>query len=237
VLLSVFHNRRWDGDFLTVRRLVEAGELGRVLRFESRFERWRPEVTSEKWRERADPDEGGGVLLDLGSHLVDQALVLFGPPLSVYAEVNCRRPGAVVDDDVFIALIHPGGVISHLWASAVTARVGPRFRVLGDRAGYVVYGMDVQEEAMAAGESPDRAGWGQAGPERWGTLGAGDEANARAVPTEAGDYRRFYQAMVVALTEGGAPPVLPGEAILGLEVLDAARQSAAGGEVVPFPPR
>src|SRR4051812_42646215 len=98
VMLTVFHNRRWDGDFLTARRLIEAGELGRVLRFESRFERWRPEIKAG-WRELPDPDEAGGVLFDLGSHLVDQALQLFGPVRRLHAEVDCRRPGARVDDD------------------------------------------------------------------------------------------------------------------------------------------
>jgi len=230
LLLSVFQNRRWDGDFLTVRRLVEEGALGQVLRFESRFERWRPEPRLDAWREQADPAEGGGLLLDLGSHLVDQALVLFGPPDSVYAEVTRRRAGATVDDDTFIALTHRGGVVSHVWASATAARPGPRFRVLGDRSGYVVYGMDVQEGALQGGSLPGSAGWGQVPVSQWGTLGVGDDA--APVPTEPGDYRRFYHGIVASLTEGGPPPVLPGEAVTGLEVLDAARRSAAHGQVV-----
>ncbi len=234
-LLSVFHNRRWDGDFLTVRRLVDDGALGRVHRFESRFERWRPRVDAERWRERADPDEGGGVLLDLGSHLVDQALVLFGPVQSVYAEVNVRRPGAAVDDDVFLALSHVGGEISHLWAGALVAAPGPRFRVLGDRAGYVVHGMDVQEAALVAGIRPGGAAWGEAPAEQWGILGAAD--HFQPVATEPGDYGRFYNGVVAALTTGAPPPVLPSEAISVLEVLDAARLSARAGQVVHLAPR
>jgi predicted dehydrogenase len=232
LLLTVFQNRRWDGDFLTVRRLIDEGVLGRVLRLESRYERWRPDVVAGRWRERADPDEGGGLLLDLGSHLVDQAITLFGPPRSVFAEVGRRRAGAAVDDDAFLALEHPGGVISHLWACAVVARPGPRFRVLGDRAGYEVYGMDVQEAALAAGDrpGPGSPSWGQAPPERWGTVGVGDDI--RPAPTEPGDYGAFYRALVPALTEGAPPPVLPSEAVLALEVLDAARQSATTGQVV-----
>jgi predicted dehydrogenase len=230
LLLSVFQNRRWDGDFLTVRHLVDRGALGQVLRFESRFERWRPEVSAGRWRESGDPEEGGGVLLDLGSHLVDQALVLLGPVESVYAEVTRRRAAALVDDDAFIALAHRSGAISHLWASAVVPRPGPRFRVSGDRAGYVVFGMDVQEAALNAGRSPAGAEWGRAPASRWGTVGAGHDGEP--VPTEPGDYRRFYQGMAASLIEGTPPPVRPSEAILGLEVLDGARQSAAEGRVV-----
>ncbi len=235
VVLSVFQNRRWDGDFLTVCRLRDAGVFGQVLRFESRFERWRPQVSADRWRERADPEEGGGLLLDLGSHLVDQALFLFGTPTSVYAELKARRPGAAVDDDVFISLTHPGGVISHLWASAVAARPGPRFRVQGDRAGYVAYGMDVQEMALAAGERPGGEDWGRVPEARWGTLGAGDEVHP--VPSEKGDYCRFYQGMVAALTEGGPPPVPPSEALGCLEILDAARLAAATGQIAHLQPR
>jgi len=152
-LLTVFQNRRWDGDFLTLRQLITAGDLGTVLRFESRFERWRPQV-SNGWRERADPDEIGGLLFDLGSHLVDQALVLFGPATHVYAEVNVQRAGAGVDDDSFIALTHAGGVRSHLWMSATAAQVGPRFRVLGYRAAFVKYGLDPQEAELRTGARP-----------------------------------------------------------------------------------
>jgi scyllo-inositol 2-dehydrogenase (NADP+) len=225
LLLSVFHNRRWDGDFLTVRRLVAAGALGRVWRFESRYERWRPERRPEAWRERGDPQEGGGLLADLGSHLVDQAVVLFGPPVSVYAEVACRRPGAVVDDDTFVALEHAGGTTSHLWASSVTARSGPRFRVLGSAGGYVIEGMDPQEEALLAGAVPGSAGWGTSPESRWGTIGAGDDV--APVPTEPGNYGRFYEGIVAALRNGAPPPVAPADALLTLEVIDAARRSAA----------
>ncbi|HTJ74757.1 MAG TPA: Gfo/Idh/MocA family oxidoreductase [Acidimicrobiales bacterium] len=225
LLLSVFHNRRWDGDFLTVRRLVAAGALGRVWRFESRYERWRPERRPEAWRERSGPQEGGGLLADLGSHLVDQAVVLFGPPVSVYAEMACRRPGAVVDDDTFVALEHADGTTSHLWASSVTARKGPRFRVLGSAGGYVVEGMDPQEEALLAGALPGSAGWGRSPESRWGTIGAGDDV--APVPTEPGNYGRFYEGIVAALRHGAPPPVAPADALLTLEVIDAARRSAA----------
>lgn len=234
LFLTVFHNRRWDGDFLTLRRLVDAGALGDVWRFESRFERWRPQRAADAWRERADPAEGGGILLDLGSHLIDQALVLLGPPVSVYAELARRRPGAEVDDDVFVAVEHAGGAWSHLWASSVAARPGPRFRVLGSEAGYVVGGMDVQEEALKGGELPGGSGWGEAPRSRWGTAGAGDVVEP--VPTEGGDYGRFYQGVVAAMRNGAPPPVAPLDAVRTLEVIDAARRSAGSGRTVTLAP-
>jgi predicted dehydrogenase len=221
VLLTVFQNRRWDGDFLTVCRLLEQGSLGRVLRFESRFERWRPQVGSG-WRERGEPEEGGGVLLDLGSHLVDQALQVFGPARDVYGELDLRRPGAKVEDDAFVALTHESGVRSHLWMSAVAAQPGPRFRVLGDRAAYVKYGLDVQEEALRAGRRPDEPGWGAEPEARWGVIGTG--AEAERVPTEPGAYQRFYEGLAAALRDGTPPPVDPADAVAALEVIDAARR-------------
>jgi predicted dehydrogenase len=230
LFLSVFQNRRWDGDFLTVRRLVESGDLGDVWRFESRYERWRPERRPGAWRERADPEDGGGLLVDLGSHLIDQAVLLFGPPVSVYAELHRRREGAQVDDDTFVALQHAGGAASHLWASAVVARPGPRFRVLGSDAGYAVWGMDPQEQALHDGGVPGTPGWGASPPERWGSMGAGEELTA--VPTEPGDYRRFYEGVAAALHEGSPPPVAPADAVGTLSVIDAARRSAALGRPV-----
>ncbi|HEV1996635.1 MAG TPA: Gfo/Idh/MocA family oxidoreductase, partial [Candidatus Dormibacteraeota bacterium] len=129
--LSVFHNRRWDGETLTARKLLDEGLLGTPQRLESRFERWRPQPNAAAWRESTPPEGGGGILLDLGSHLVDQAMFLFGRPRSVYAEVEQRRPGNAAEDDVFIALEHAGGVRSHLWSSAVAAHLGPSLRLLG----------------------------------------------------------------------------------------------------------
>jgi predicted dehydrogenase len=233
LFLSVFHNRRWDGDFLTVRRLIGAGELGEVWRVESRYERWRPDRKPDAWRERADPEDAGGLLADLGTHLIDQAIVLFGPPVSVYAELHRRRAGAEVDDDTFVALQHPGGATSHLWASSVASRSGPRFRVLGSTAGYVVWGMDPQERALHAGQSPGHAGWGESPPGRWGMIGAGDD-DVAPVPTEIGNYGRFYEGVVAAMRHGHPPPVAPADALATLEVIAAARRSAALVRPVPW---
>lgn len=223
VMLTVFQNRRWDGDFLTVLGLLEEGALGDVARFESRFERWRPDL-SGGWRESGDPQDAGGLLNDLGSHLVDQALVLFGPVAQVYAELDSRRVGAQTDDDSFVALRHESGVRSHLWVSAVAAQLGPRFRVLGRRAAYVKYGLDVQEELLQAGRRPDDPLWGREPEDRWGLLGAGDEL--RRIPTVPGAYQRFYEGVALALREGAPPPVDPDGVVAGLKVLDAARESA-----------
>ncbi|MGW1326612.1 Gfo/Idh/MocA family protein [Streptomyces antibioticus] len=233
LLLSVFQNRRWDNDFLTLRRLVADGELGDVWRFESRFERWRPQPKGG-WRESGDPAEIGGLLYDLGSHLVDQALVLFGPAASVYAEADVRRPGAQTDDDTFIALTHTSGVRSHLYASATTAQLGPRFRVLGSKAGFVKYGLDPQEAALREGGRPG-PGWGTEPDELWGRLGAGESpltGGGTPVRTLPGDYPAYYAAVAKALIDGGPNPVPAVEAAAALDVLEAARRSARDGVVV-----
>lgn len=228
LFLTVFQNRRWDGDFLTLRRLLAGGALGEVHRFESRFERWRPEPKGG-WRERGDPAEAGGVLYDLGSHLADQALVLFGPARQVYAEVARRREGVEADDDACVALTHASGVRSHLWVSLVAADYGPRMRVLGSRGAYVKHGLDVQEAALRAGGRPG-PGWGEEAPEQWGRIGA-DEAWL-PIPTEPGAYPAFYAAVAAALRDGGPLPVDPMDAVATLEVLEAARRSSAEGVVI-----
>jgi scyllo-inositol 2-dehydrogenase (NADP+) len=218
LMLAVFHNRRWDGDMLTVRRLLSEGVLGEVHRFESRFERWRPEVRAEAWRERDAPEEAGGVLFDLGSHLIDQALVLFGPMESVYAEVDRRRPGARVHDDVFVALEHRSGVRSHLWASQVAAQPGARMRVLGSDNAYVKWGLDVQETALRAGDVPGGPDWGREPPEAWGTLGV--EGHTRPLETERGDWPSFYRGVAASLRDGSPPPVTAADSVAVLDVIE-----------------
>jgi predicted dehydrogenase len=263
VVAGVFHNRRWDGDFLTVKRLVSEGSLGEPVRLESRFDRWRPEVDVSKWREGGAPEEAGGLLFDLGPHLIDQALDLLGPARSVYAEVRALRPGAEVDDDVFLGLEHASGMRSQLWATMLAAQPGPRLRVLGSRAAYVKWGLDVQEEALRAGARPGDPGFGEEPPEAWGLLGT--EEDAQPVQTEPGRYVEFYERMEQAVravasrapepptgAEPAAPPVLPpvppaappvppaaapvplAAGVATLRVIEAARASAAQGVVVPL---
>jgi predicted dehydrogenase len=219
--VTVFQNRRWDGDFLTVRRLVEDGTLGDVVRFESRFERFRPEVASDRWREAADAAEGGGLLLDLGAHLVDQARELFGQPVRVYAEVDARRPGAQVDDDVFLALEHPGGTRSQLWMSSVAPLHGTRFRVSGSKAGFATAGLDPQEPQLAAGRRPGDPDYGVGGD---GVLV--DEDGQHGTRLERGRYQEFYVRVRDWLAGDGPVPVDPGDSLDALRVLEAARRSA-----------
>jgi predicted dehydrogenase len=206
--LTVFQNRRWDGDLLTVKRLIAEDSLGPITRFESRFERFRPEV-ADTWREHAGPAEGGGLLLDLGSHLVDQAVHLFGPPVSVYAEIDTRRPAAQVEDDVFVALEHAGGERSHLWMSAIAPLHGPRFRVSGLEAGFACDGLDPQEEQLREGVRPGDPGWGE------------------SEGLERGRYEDFYAGVRAWVENGAPPPVDPADAVRVLEVLEWARASVA----------
>ncbi|WP_447004182.1 Gfo/Idh/MocA family protein [Saccharothrix isguenensis] len=225
LLLAPFHNRRWDGDFRTVARLIDEGALGDVHRFESRFERWRPEI-KDSWKESGDPADLGSIAFDLGTHLVDQAVALFGRPTTVYAEIRTLRPGARAHDDAFIALTHPSGTVSHLWASALAASLGPRFRVLGNRSAYVKHGMDPQEEALKAGRTPGGEGWGEDPVDQWGVL------DTEPVPTEPGAYQQFYAAIAA-----GQSPVPTADAITGLEILQAALESARTGATVSLAQR
>ncbi|HLM09567.1 MAG TPA: Gfo/Idh/MocA family oxidoreductase [Thermoleophilaceae bacterium] len=231
VVASVFHNRRWDGDFLTLRRLVSEGALGELLRLESRFERWRPEVDTGKWREGGGPEDAGGVLFDLGPHVIDQALELMGPARSVYAEVRALRPGARVDDDFFVALEHDSGASSQLWGTMMAAHQGPRLRALGTEAAYVKHGLDVQEEALRSGASPRDPGFGDEPPSDWGLLGA--EGTAEPVATETGRYVEFYERMERAIRAAAEPPVPLSAGIETLRVIEAARRSSAERSVIP----
>jgi len=172
------------------------------------------------WRERGEPEEAGGLLFDLGSHLIDQALQLFGPAANVYAELDRRRPGAEVDDDAFVALTHKSGVRSHLWMSAVAAQPGPRFRVIFSRGAYTKFGLDVQEDALRSGARPDRPGWGEEPQDRWGMLTTA--AGVEAVPTEAGAYQEFYRRLVESLRGAGPIPVDPMDAVATLDVIERA---------------
>ena len=221
--LAPYQNRRWDSDFRTVRALAERGALGTVHRFESRFERFDPEP--------GPPAAGGGTLLDFGSHLVDQALVLLGPVASVYAEWRLRESG--LDDDVFVALTHEGGARSHLWGSWSQAAPGLRFRVSGTEVAYTVRGpMDGQEAALLAGRTPatEGEGWGAEPAERWGRLSRGEEREA--LPTDRGRWDIFYPAFAAAVRGEGTVPVDPRDAVATATVLDAARRSATDGGVV-----
>jgi predicted dehydrogenase len=228
-MLTVFQNRRWDSDHLTLTRLTEEGRLGQVIRYESRFERWRPDPGGA-WRESTPPQRGGGQLLDLGSHLVDQALVLFGPVTDLYAEIDARR-GLPSDDDAFLALRHAGGTLSHLHMSAMTAAPGPRLRVLGTEAAYVAPQLDTQEDRLRAGSRPDTAeAWGAEPQSHWGRLMTGDYSIP--IRSERGSWPAFYALVEEALRTGGPPPVDPADAVTTLRVLESARRAVEAGTTV-----
>ena len=169
-LLTVFQNRRWDGDFQTVRSLIESGRLGSVDSLEARFERW--SAVGDEWREAAE--QAGGPHRDLGAHLVDQSLLLFGPASRVFAEIDRRRQGTAVEDSVFLAIDHASGVHSRIWTSLIAAHVGPRMRVRGTAGEYLKDALDVQEGQLLAGMRPDAEGFGVDAPAQWGTLYRGD---------------------------------------------------------------
>ncbi|TFW00281.1 Gfo/Idh/MocA family protein [Leifsonia flava] len=216
--LTVFQNRRWDGDFLTLRRLIDAGELGEVRRFESRFEWWKP-APPATWKSSTAAASGGGILYDLGTHLIDQALTLFGPVVDVYAEVRTLREGAGADDDAFVALTHASGTISHLWMSSLAPQFGPRFHVLGSDAGYTTWGLDPQEAALKGGGSPTDAGFGEKPENGWGELGL--EGSILREPTDRGDYAGFYRALADTLLRDAPVPVDPADAVRVLEIIEA----------------
>lgn len=219
VVLSVFQNRRWDADFLTVSRLVGNGALGRIHTFESRFERWKPAGLRD-WKDTSGIAGGGGILFDLGTHVIDQALALFGPAASVHGLTRrLSGGGSDADEDAFVAIRHASGVDSHLSLGLHFAVPAPRFRVLGARAGYEVWGTDGQEAALDGGASPRDAGYGQVARAAWGRLGT--PGALEAVPSEDGDYPAFYRGFAAGVHGDGPVPVDPADAVATLEIIEA----------------
>jgi predicted dehydrogenase len=219
VMLTVFQNRRWDSEHLTARAVLSSGVLGEVIRYEARYERWRP-VPKARWREQTTSDQGGGLLMDLQPHLVDGALDLFGPVASVYAELSALS--TVGDDVTFLALRHVSGVTSHLGATSLAAAPGPRTRLVGRDGTYLVADVDGDPTAYDA--------WRDADEQHRGFLVRGEESEP--VTRAAGSWADFYRGVREALVEGTTPPVDPAEAVAALDVLDAARVSARDGVVV-----
>jgi scyllo-inositol 2-dehydrogenase (NADP+) len=225
-ILTVYQNRRWDGDFQTLRSLIDVGKLGAVDSLEARFERW--SAVGGEWRELAE--EAGGPHRDLGAHLVDQSLLLFGPPRRVFAQMDPRRPDSAVDDSTFVAIDHAGGVHSRLWTSLMATRPGPRMRLRGTGGEFIKDDLDPQEVQLLAGERPGDPGFGDDPPERWGRLYTSD-GSIETVPTMRGDYSRFYELLREAVQGRGERPVDPLDSLRGLRVLGAAERSARSGAV------
>ena len=226
VQLIVFQNRRWDADFLTLQRLVRGGDLGHVYSFESRFEWWKPEGFGN-WRDKATPTEGGGLLHDLGAHLIDQAILLFGPVIDTYGETANHGPNPQGgESEAFVSLLHESGVRSRLWMNGVAARSGPRFHVLGSSAGYTKWGLDRQERDLTAGVLPTDAAYGVENEDAWGVLGTGcTQAPVRA---ERGAYPHFYAQFAKSIRGTGPLPVDPRESIEVLRIIENLHASLIG---------
>jgi predicted dehydrogenase len=224
VPLTVYQNRRWDADYLTVRALVGSGTLGEVTAFESRMEQYPPPGGFSA--------TGGGVLRDFGSHVVDQALRLLGPAAAVYAEVHVR-PEDGFDDRFFLALTHAAGVTSHLRGDwTLHGAPGPRFRVTGSAGTFAVESDDGQSERLLGARTEEPGPFGTVPETRWGRIYRGEGIPPEPVPAEPGRWSSFYSAFARAVRGEGPVPVDPRDAVAALEVLDAARVSAARGEVI-----
>ncbi len=218
--LTVFHNRRWDADFLTLRALIADGRLGEIVQFESHFDRWRP-APAATWKDARE----GGSWLDLGPHLVDQALVLFGRPQAITADIATLRPGAPAPDYFHAVLRYPDRrVILH--ANKLVAANGLRFAIHGNRGSWIKHGIDPQEAATVAGQEPGGPDWGHDTDD--GILTLGDpQPTTETLPNRRGDYRAFWRALAAAIRDGGPNPVPATEALMVMEVLDAGLRSAS----------
>ncbi|MBT2512411.1 Gfo/Idh/MocA family oxidoreductase [Arthrobacter sp. ISL-30] len=205
-VLTVYQNRRWDADALTLKKLLDGGTLGTILRFETGMERWSPEI-SKAWKAGATAADGGGVLFDLGAHVLDLALLFFGPASVAYAEMAARRPQEQADDDVFLVLRHDSGLLTHVTLNLTSQLQGPRFRVLGSDGGFVKYGVDPQEPFLVGGGLPTDAAYGLERTEAYGTLERNRERTA--VPSERGAYQEFYRILAEKIADGGTSSALP----------------------------
>jgi len=250
-MLTVFHNRRWDADFLTLRRVIEAGVLGELVEFEAHFDRFRPTLKQGNvWRERDEP--GSGCLYDLGSHLIDQALQLFGRPSAVSADIRKQRAADAADDyfDVDLRYADRPGLKVTLKAGCVVRKQGPRYVMHGIKGSFVKHGIDVQEDQLKAGGNPGTEGWGVEPEADWGVLdvdategGVTDSASGvglvvsenGTVGSLPGCYQAFYAGVASAVRDGTPPPVLVADAALVIMIIELAKESARTGMVVPVP--
>jgi scyllo-inositol 2-dehydrogenase (NADP+) len=226
LLLAPFHNRRWDGDFQTVQKVLHEGSLGRLVSLESRMDRWRPVVPTDRvWKN--DPALGGGLLLDLGTHLADQALVLFGKPEAVSADVRRERDGEGANDS-FTVRLHYRGLLITLGANSLSLPAGPRFHLRGTNGNYWKYGVDPQEAALNKVSRIDDPAWGREPAACWGTLHVGIDGGTVTKPVEPvpGDYRRYYAGIRDALLGKAPAPVAALDAWRVARLLEWAAESS-----------
>jgi len=250
-ILTVFHNRRWDADFLTLRRVIEADVLGELVEFEAHYDRFRPTLKAGNvWRERDEP--GSGILYDLGSHLIDQALQLFGRPSAVAADIRKQRSSDAADDyfDVDLRYADRPALKVTLKAGCLVRRQGPRYVVHGTKGSFVKHGIDVQEDQLKANGNPGMEGWGVEPEAHWGVLDleatdgstTNNASSAGLVVAENGTveslhgcYEAFYAGVASAVRDGAMPPVLSTDAALVIMIIELAKESARTGMVVPVP--
>jgi len=230
-ILSVFQNRRWDGDFLTVIEVIKSGKLGRLVSFESHFDRYRKEI-KDSWK---DQSNGTGTLYNLGSHLVDQALVLFGFPQRLYCDVRMLRDGAKTDDS-FDLFLHYPGCKCLLRSSYLVREPGPRFILHGTEGSFTVWGTDPQEEALKTGQVPGSTGWGRDIASSRGMIHttSGMQEMKGDYPIEAGNYLAFYDNIFNAIRKNETLEVTAGQAGSVIRVIEAAYRSGSEGRVIRF---
>jgi scyllo-inositol 2-dehydrogenase (NADP+) len=232
--LTVYHNRRYDGDFQAIRQLVEAGTLGRFARFETTYDRYRPQLKPGAWREIPRP--GSGILFDIAPHLIDHAFVLFGLPEAVTADVRIERENAAVDDAFDIMLHYPKGMRAVLRSSILAAAPRPRFVLLGTQGSFVKQAFDPQEMNLRRGYIPGDKPWGYEPEENWGilTIPKGDAFEHRRIPSATCDYRDFYSNVRDAILGCAAPAVTPEYALDVMRMLELARESSAKRCTIPW---
>lgn len=223
-VLCPFHNRRWDSDFLAVRALVESGRLGELLLYEAHWDRFRPGLV-QPWKESIAA--GSGQLPDLGPHMIDQVLLLFGAPEALSADLEVQREGGEVDD-YFALTLHYGVRRVILSSSRLVAAARPRFGLHGREGSFVKYGLDPQEAALRAGGRTTDPDYGVEDPAQHGVLTLPD-GSQEVIASERGDYRRFYAGVAAAIAEAAPVPVDPADAVTGLRIIELARQSAREG--------
>jgi scyllo-inositol 2-dehydrogenase (NADP+) len=233
-LLTVYQNRRYDGDFQAIGQLVLAGTLGRIVRFETTYDRFRPQLKPGAWRETARP--GSGILFDIAPHLIDHALVLFGLPEAVTADVRAERENAVADDAFDITLRYPNGLCAVLRSSILAAAPRPRFVLLGTRGSFVKHSFDPQEMNLRRGYIPEDQAWGYEPEENWGvlTVPAGESFKQRRIPSAACDYRDYYSNVRDAILGRVALAVTPEYALDVMRMLELARESSQKRCTIPW---
>ena len=234
-LLTVYQNRRYDGDFQAIRGLVAEGPLGRIVRFETNYDRFRPNLKPNAWREKAAP--GAGILFDIGPHLIDQAMVLFGKPEAITADVRIEREGGLADDAFDVMFHYPNSMRAVLSSSILAVVARPRFLLFGTKGSFVKQTVDPQENNLRFSRLPKEGPWGAEPEENWGVLTLSDGTNAtqRRIPSGTGDYRDYY-ANVRDVIEGKAQPFVPLRYALDvMRALELCRDSSETRRTVTWP--